>query len=102
MVNAVCEAAATVDDETPGAMLMAWLHQFFAFASSKRHVAFDLLEHSDSSNPIFGQSRARGLAAGQPLLVAAQHAHEVRANLTIEHVEDMLDGLRPPTDVVPT
>src|SRR6266849_10944003 len=27
-VNAVCKAAVTVDGETPGAVLMAWLHRF--------------------------------------------------------------------------
>ena len=31
-VNALCGAAETVDGETPGAVLMAWLHRFFAFS----------------------------------------------------------------------
>lgn len=121
-VDAICEAAETVDGETPGAALMAWLHRFFAFYTSKRHVASELLQHSDSSNPVFGESRSRVLAAGRPLLVAAQHANEVRNDLTLEQVLDMvgaiatingdpryleailqtaLDGLRPPTDVEP-
>ena len=121
-VNAVCEAAETVDGETPGAVLMAWLHRFFAYFTSKRHVASELLEHSDSSNPIFGQNRARVLAAGRPLLLAAQHSHEVREDLTLEQVLDMLvaiatirgdrgyveailqtalAGLRPPSDLKP-
>ncbi len=122
-VDAICEAAASVDGETPGAALTAWLHRFFAFYASKRHVASELLEHSDSSNPVFGESRPRVLAAGRPLLVAAQHTHEVRDDLTLEQVLDMiiaiasihgdarylepilqtaLNGLRPPTDVEPT
>jgi AcrR family transcriptional regulator len=121
-VNAICQAAETVDGETPGAVLMAWLHRFFAFITSKRHVASALLEHSDSSNPVFSESRARVLAAGRPLLVAAQQVHEVRDDLTLEQVLDMvvaiamingdtrylepilqtaLDGLRPPSDVEP-
>ena len=121
-VDAICEAAETVDGDTPGAALMAWLHRFFAFYTSKRHVASELLQHSDSSNPVFGESRSRVLAAGRPLLVAAQHANEVRNDLTLEQVLDMvgaiatihgdpryleailqtaLDGLRPPTDVEP-
>jgi AcrR family transcriptional regulator len=117
-VDAICGAAETVDGETPGAAFMAWLRRFFAFFVSKRHVASELLEHSDSSNPVFGESRPRVLAAGRPLLVAAQRTHEVRDDLTIEQVLDMvgavaaipgdarylepilqsaLDGLRPPT-----
>lgn len=122
-VNAICEAAETVDGETPGAVLMAWLHRFFAYFTSKRHVASELLEHSDSSNPVFNKNRARVLAAGRPLLVAAQHTHEVSDELTLEQILDMiiaitsihgdarylepilqtaLDGLRPPADVEPT
>lgn len=121
-VDAICEAAKRVDGETPGAALTAWLHRFFAFYTSKRHVASELLKHSDSNNPVFGESRNRVLAAGRPLLAAAQDAHEVRDDLTVEQVLDMvgaiatirgeprylepilqsaLDGLRPPIDVEP-
>jgi AcrR family transcriptional regulator len=121
-VDAICKAAETVDGETPGAALMAWLHRFFAFATTKHHVASELLAHSDRSNPVFGESRVRVLAAGRPLLVAAQQVHEVRDDLTLEQVLDMvvaiamiqgdtrylapilqtaLDGLRPPSDGEP-
>jgi AcrR family transcriptional regulator len=121
-VNAVCKAAETLEAETPGALFMAWLHRFFAFFNSKRHVGSELLKDSDRSNPLLGQSRARVIAAGRPLLVAAQHTHEVRDDLTLEQVLDMivaiatihgdtryrqpilqatLDGLRPPSDVTP-
>ena len=65
-VDAIYEAAESVDAGTPGAVLMAWLHRFFAFATTKHHVASELLQHSDRSNPVFGESRARVLAAGRP------------------------------------
>jgi len=121
-VNAICAAAGTVDGETPGAVLIAWLHRFFAFFTNKHHIASGLLEHSDSSNPVFSESRARVIAAGRPLLAAAQHSHEVRDDLTLEQILDMiiaiatihgdtrylepilqtsLDGLRPPSEVEP-
>jgi AcrR family transcriptional regulator len=122
-VNAICEAAKTAGGETPGAVLTAWLHRFFAFATSKRHIASELLKHTDHSNPLFANNRARVIAAGRPLLAAAQRAHEVRDNLTLEQILDMviaiatihgntgyldpilqaaLDGLRPSTDRKPT
>lgn len=88
-VDAICEAAES-DGETPGALLMVWLHRFFAFATTKHHVASELLAHSDRSNPVFGESRARVLVAGRPLLAAAQRAHEVRDDLTLEQVLDMI------------
>jgi AcrR family transcriptional regulator len=89
-VDAICEATKTVGGETPGAVLTAWLHRFFAFSTSKRHIASELLTHVDSSNPVFGESRARVLAAGRPLLAAAQRSHEVRRDLTLEQILDMI------------
>jgi len=70
--------------------LMAWLYRFVAYFTSKRHVARELLEHTDSSNPVFGQNRARVLAAGRRLLSAAQDSYEVRDDLTLEQILDML------------
>jgi AcrR family transcriptional regulator len=121
-VDTVCEAAEHAGGETPGAALTAWLHRFFAFATTKHNVASELLAHSDTNNPVFGESRARVLAAGRPLLAAARRTHEVRDNLTLEQILDMivaiatihndtrylepilqtaLDGLRPRTSLTP-
>lgn len=89
-VDAVCEAARTVDGNTPAAVLTAWLHRFFAFTSSKRHIAAELLKHTDRGDPLFDDNRARVIAAGRPLLTAARRAHEVRDDLTLEQILDML------------
>ncbi len=121
-VNAICKAAETTGGETPGAALAAWLRRFFAFTTSKRHIAAELLKQTDRSDPLFENSRTRVIAAGRPLLAAAQHAGEVRGDLTLEQILDMfvaiatihgdtgytgpilqatLDGLRPPADAKP-
>jgi len=89
-VDAVCEAPESVDGETPGAVLMAWLHRFFAFATTKHHVVSELLAHTDRSDPLFDNNRARVLAAGRPLLAAAQRTHEVSDGLTLEQILDMV------------
>jgi AcrR family transcriptional regulator len=89
-IEDLCEAARTVDGDTPGAALVAWLHRFFAFITSKRAIAAELLERSEGSNPLLGEGRARVLAAGTPLLEAAQRAHEVRDDLTLEQITDMI------------
>jgi AcrR family transcriptional regulator len=89
-VDTICEAAETAEGDTPGALLMAWLHRFFAFSTSKRHIASELLTHVDSTNPVFGESRSRVLAAGRPLLAAAQRSREVRGDLTLEQILDMI------------
>src|SRR5580658_3861361 len=121
-VNAICDAAASVGGGTPGEVFTAWLHRFFAFVTSKHHIASELLEHTDSSDPIFGGNRVRVIAAGRPLFAAARRAREVRDGLALEQVLDMLiaiaaihgdtrylepilqaalDGLRPPADTFP-
>ncbi len=118
-VDALCRAAATVDGATSGAVFVAWLRRFVAFFTSKHRVASELLAHSDPSDPVFEDSRARVLAAGRPLLTAAQASREVRGDLTLEQVLHLvvavatipgdpqyrepilraaLDGLRPPAD----
>jgi AcrR family transcriptional regulator len=89
-VDAVCAAAATVEGDTPGAVLTAWLHRFFAFYNSKRHVGSELLKQSDDSEPFLNEGRSRVLASGRPLLLAAQHSHEVRGDLNLEQVLDMV------------
>jgi len=87
-VNAICEAA-----EAPGASLLSWLRQLFAFFASKRHIAAELLKHTDSGNSVFGSRRARVTAAGQPLLATAQQAREVRNDLTLEQVLDLIHAI---------
>jgi AcrR family transcriptional regulator len=89
-VDAVCQATETVVGETPGSVLVAWLHRFFAFSTSKRLIASELLTHDGKTNPVFGESRARVVTAGQPLLSAAQRAEEVRGDLTLEQILDMI------------
>jgi AcrR family transcriptional regulator len=89
-VDAVCEVPSTVDDGTAGAVFAAWLRRFFAFATSKRRIAAELLEHTGRSNPLFDDSRARVIAAGRPLLAAAQRAGEMRDDLTLEQILDMV------------
>lgn len=89
-VNAVCEAAETIDGETPGAALAAWLQRFSAFTTSKRRIASELLKQTDRSYPLFENNRTRVIAAGQPLLAAAQHAREIRDDLTLEQILDMI------------
>jgi AcrR family transcriptional regulator len=122
-IGALCEAAEMVDGETAGAALVAWLRQFFSFVTSKRAIAAELLERSEGSTPLLGEGRARVLAAGRPLLEAAQRANEARADLTLEQITDMvvaiakihgdscylepilqaaLDGLRPTVGALPT
>ena len=92
-VDAICAAAEAPGGPTPGASLVSWLHQLFGFFASKRHIASELLKHTDSEDPVFGGSRARVIAAGRPLLSAAQQAGEIRDDLDLEQVLDMVHAI---------
>jgi AcrR family transcriptional regulator len=89
-IDAVCQAAATITGDTPEAMLVAWLRRFYAYFTSKRFVAAELLEHADRDDPVFGAGLARVLNASRPLLRAAQRSREVRNDLTLEQILDMI------------
>jgi AcrR family transcriptional regulator len=89
-VDAICAAAESVEGDTPGARLEAWLRRFFTYFAGKRLVASALLEHSGDANPVFDRNRARVIAAGQALLTAAQEAGEVRDDLALDQVLDLV------------
>lgn len=89
-VDAVCVAAETLEGATPGAVLVAWLHRFFAFIVSKHPVGTELLKHSEGDVPVMGESRRRVVEAARPLFLAARRAGEVREDLTFEQILDMI------------
>ncbi len=89
-VDAVCDAAETMAGHAPADRLTAWLERFFVYFTSKRHVAGALLEQTSADSSVFSASRARVLAAGEPLLRAAQDAGEIDAALTLDQILDMI------------
>jgi AcrR family transcriptional regulator len=87
-VDAICRAAGT-----PGTSLASWLRQLFVFFAGKRYIASELLKHADSGDLVFRGGRARVIAAGQPLLAAAQQAGEIREDLGLEQVLDLIHAI---------
>ena len=67
-----------------------WLRRFAVFHATKHPIAAELLRHTEVDDPVFGGSRDRVLAAGRPLLLAAQQAHEARNDLTLDQVLDLV------------
>jgi len=64
--------------------------EFFQFVTSKRPVAVELLDHVGRASPVFGASRKRVTAAGEPLLRAAQDSGDVQAGLSLDQILDMI------------
>lgn len=82
-------AAARVEDgQAPGAALIAWLRRQFAFIPHKRRIVSELLEHADPES--IGSHRHRAIEAGTPLLEAAQRSGEIRGDLTLDQIFDMI------------
>ena len=88
-VDELCRAAGRAGG-SPVEAFLTWVRLFAAFHQSKHPIAAELLQHTDVADPIFGSSRERVLAAGRPLLAAAQHAHDVRTDLSLEQVLDLV------------
>jgi len=92
-IDALCDAALTVQADTPGAAFVAWLRVVLAFVPNKRAIVSQLLEHTDRNDPLLHTNRARALDAGRPLLTAAQQAQEIRGDLTFEQIIDMINAI---------
>jgi AcrR family transcriptional regulator len=88
-VEEVCAAAATVEGDSPADRLTTWLRRFFSYVTGKRPVVIGLVEDSDRTNPVF-DTRARMLAAGQPLLAAAQDARQIASDLDLGQILDLV------------
>lgn len=89
-VDALCASADELAGMPPGTALETWLRRFTTFSANKHDIAEELLAATDRTNPVFDGSRARVLAAGLPLLEAAQAAGEVREELTLEQLLDLV------------
>ncbi len=74
----------------PGEALRIWSRRFVVFHANKHPIAAELLRHTDTADPMFRSSRDQVVAAGRPLLLAAQEAQEARTDLTIDQVLDLV------------
>jgi AcrR family transcriptional regulator len=117
VIDGILAAAEAGEGEPAGERFTAWARSFLTFSTSKRQLVAELLAVDEGNRAVFNENRARVLAAGEPLLAAAQAAGEVRSELTLDQVLELviavgkirgdaafvepilaatLDGLRPP------
>ncbi len=83
-------AAAVPSSDDAGAALLEWLRRFAAFEDSKHVIAHELLEYTSAADPVFASSRQRVIAAGEPLLAAAQRAGHIRDDVTLVQALDLV------------
>src|ERR1035441_8284458 len=58
-IDAVCEAAGTIDGGSPGATFTAWVGRFYTYFTSKRLVAAELLQQTSPDDPEIGRASCR-------------------------------------------
>ena len=92
-VQALCRSAADFADLEPWDALVAWLHRFVAYLATKQALAQELLDYVERDAALFRSSRAALYAAGEPLLMRAQHARVARADTDLPEVIQMVGGI---------
>ncbi len=90
VVDGILTAAAEGGEEPPGERFATWLRSFLSFSTSKRRLVGELLAEDEGTRSVFNENRARVVAAGEPLLAAAQAAGEVRDDLNLEQILEMV------------
>jgi AcrR family transcriptional regulator len=92
-INDVCAAAPAAAGDTAEARLTAWLRQIADYVVSKRPVVIELLEHVERTDPVLATGRDRVLAAGAPLLAAAQEAGEITTAISLDQILDLVAAI---------
>ncbi|MEW1861809.1 MULTISPECIES: helix-turn-helix domain-containing protein [unclassified Streptomyces] len=87
-VDQICAAATIEPGQTPASALIAWLRLQIAFIPHKRLIISELLEHTDRDG--ITSHRGRAIEVGRPLLAAAQESGQIRDDLTLEQVFDLI------------
>jgi len=90
-VDAMCASATTVEGSTAAGRLESWLRRFFHYVTVERPVVLDLLVLAGPDEARLRlETRERLVAAGGPLLRAAQQADEVAPGLDAGQVLDLV------------
>jgi AcrR family transcriptional regulator len=92
-VGALCRSADDLSDLPPWDALVGWLHRFIGYVATKHALADELFAVADRDAEVFKSCRGAFYGAGEPLLRRAQEAGEVRPDVTINDVVQMVGGI---------
>ena len=88
-INQLAAAAEAATSLPPWEALQAWLQRFVAYAVTKRAI-IDVLNRDSE---MFRSCRVVMYTAGEPLMLRAQQAGEVRADVSFDDVLRLVSGL---------
>jgi len=92
-VEALSRSAADLASEPPWEALIAWLHRFAEYLATKQALAQELFAYVDRDADVFRSCRAALFAAGEPLLLRAQAAGQVRGDTDIFEIVQLVGGI---------
>ncbi len=92
-VEAVCQTAEELMDDPPWEALVAWLHRFQAYMTTKQALAEELFNYLGRDADVFRGCRTAFYGAGEKLLVRAQEAGAVRTDVSIGDVVMLVAGI---------
>jgi AcrR family transcriptional regulator len=92
-VELLCRSAEGLHGDSAWEDLVGWLHRFVAYVATKQALADELFAVADRNAEVFKACRTASYAAGEPLLVRAQEAGQVRPDTNIEEVLRMVGGI---------
>jgi AcrR family transcriptional regulator len=92
-VEEVCRSAAEADADDPWGALNGWVERLIGYIGTKQALAHELLNYLDRDAPLFQVCRTSLFEAGEPLLKRAQDAGEVRPDVSIGEVIQMVIGI---------
>ena len=92
-VEALCRSADDLSDAPPWDALVGWLHRFIGYVATKHALAEELFAVADRNTELFKSCRVAFYGAGEPLLRRAQEAGDVRPDVSIDDVVQMVGGI---------
>jgi AcrR family transcriptional regulator len=92
-VEEICRSADGLEDADPWEALSGWFERFIGYIATKQALANELLNYLDHDAALFKVCRTSLWEAGEPLLRRAQEAGEVRPDVSIGEVIQMVVGI---------
>jgi AcrR family transcriptional regulator len=92
-VDALSRSAADLSDRPPWDALVGWLRRFIGYIATKQALVEELFAIPDRDRQVFKTCRTALYDAGEPLLTRAQASGEVRPDVTIADVVQIVGGI---------
>jgi AcrR family transcriptional regulator len=87
------QASEELADLPPWEALDAWVHRFVGYMVTKQALANELLEYFEKGSEFFTTCRRSLVNAGEPLLIRAQLAGEVRGDIDFNDLIQLVGGI---------